>query len=382
MKPLSTNTSRMPRSGIREIMDLAWATPGCIRLEVGQPDFPSPPHVIEAACKAAREGWTKYTPNSGIPELREAIARKFERKNGINASLDTITVTPGAVCAVSTSMLALVDPGDEVLIPDPGWPNYDMMALSQNAVPVHYPLHRGTFEPDMDALDRAITERTKVMLLNTPSNPTGAVLAEEVIRNILDLASRQDLYIISDEVYEEIIFEGEHVSIGRLDSEGRVLTVSGMSKAYSMTGWRIGYVHAPAPISEVITKIQEPYVSCSCGVSQKAAEAALNGPQDCVAEMVAAYKERRDAVLDVLRDNDLYTYTPRGAFYLLLDISGTGLDSYTFARTLLQDRKVAVAPGATFGEIGASYVRVSFAASKEDLVEGITRACAYIHELS
>jgi len=372
----------MPRSGIREIMDLAWATPGCIRLEVGQPDFPSPPHVIEAACNAAREGWTKYTPNSGIPELREAIARKFRRKNGIDASIDTITVTPGAVCAMSTSLLALADPGDEVLVPDPGWPNYEMMALAQNAVPVRYPLYRGTFEPDMDALERATTERTKAMILNTPSNPTGAVLSEEVLRNILDLAAQHDLYIISDEVYEDIMFEGEHISLGSLDPEGRVLTVSGVSKAYSMTGWRIGYVHAPAPISAIITKIQEPYVSCSCGVSQKAAEAALDGPQDCIGEMVAAYRERRDAVLDVLRENDLYTYTPRGAFYLLLDISGTGLDSYTFAKTLLRERNVAVAPGETFGEIGASYVRVSFAASKEDLVEGITRACAYIRERS
>ena len=371
----------MRRSGIREIMDLAWATPGCIRLEVGQPDFPSPPHVIEAACRAAREGWTKYTPNAGIPELREAIARKFKRKNGIDASVDTITVTPGAVCAVSTSLLALLDPGDEVLIPDPGWPNYEMMALAQNAIPVHYPLHQGTFEPDMDAFERAITERTKVMIFNSPSNPTGAVLSEEVLGNILEVAAKRDLYIISDEVYEEILFEGEHVSIGRLDAEGRVLTVSGVSKAYSMTGWRIGYVHAPRRISEIITKVQEPYVSCPCGVSQKAAEAALDGPQDCVQEMVTAYRERRDAVLDVLRENDLYTYTPRGAFYLLVDISGTGIDSYAFAKTLLRKHKVAVAPGETFGEIGASYVRISFAASKEDLAEGTRRICAYIHEM-
>ena len=381
MKPLSRSTSSMRRSGIREIMDLAWATPGCIRLEVGQPDFPSPPHVIEAACRAAREGWTKYTPNAGIPELREAIARKFKRKNGIDASVDTITVTPGAVCAVSTSLLALLDPGDEVLIPDPGWPNYEMMALAQNAIPVHYPLHQGTFEPDMDAFERAITERTKVMIFNSPSNPTGAVLSEEVLGNILEVAAKRDLYIISDEVYEEILFEGEHVSIGRLDAEGRVLTVSGVSKAYSMTGWRIGYVHAPRRISEIITKVQEPYVSCPCGVSQKAAEAALDGPQDCVQEMVTAYRERRDAVLDVLRENDLYTYTPRGAFYLLVDISGTGIDSYAFAKTLLRKHKVAVAPGETFGEIGASYVRISFAASKEDLAEGTRRICAYIHEM-
>ena len=362
-------------------MDLAWATPGCIRLEVGQPDFPSPPHVIEAACRAAREGWTKYTPNAGIPELREAIARKFKRKNGIDASVDTITVTPGAVCAVSTSLLALLDPGDEVLIPDPGWPNYEMMAVAQSAIPVHYPLHQGTFEPDMGAFERAITERTKAMILNSPSNPTGAVLSEEVLGNILEVAAKRDLYIISDEVYEEILFEGEHVSIGRLDAEGRVLTVSGVSKAYSMTGWRIGYVHAPRRISEIITKVQEPYVSCPCGVSQKAAEAALDGPQDCVQEMVTAYRERRDAVLDVLRENDLYTYTPRGAFYLLVDISGTGMDSYAFAKTLLRKHKVAVAPGETFGEIGASYVRMSFAASKEDLAEGTRRICAYIHEM-
>ncbi len=383
MKPLAQNTSRMKRSGIRELMDLAWATPGAIHLEVGEPDFPTPDHIVEAACRAAMDGFTKYTPNAGITPLREAIVRKFERKNKIEVTLDNIVVTPGAVCSMATSLLALIDHEDEVLIPDPGWPNYEMMVLSQGGVPVGYPLDRDRgFKVALDAFESKISPKTKVIILNSPSNPTGGVLQEETLKSLMEIASKWDLYVISDEIYEDIIYTGEHISTARFDSDGRVLTVSGVSKSYAMTGWRIGYVAAPLHIAQVIAKIQEPYVSCPVSVSQVAAQAALEGPEDCVKDMVKAYKERRDAVLDILQVNDLYSYTPEGAFYLLVDVSRSGIDSYSFSLELLKEKKVAVAPGEAFGIAAKDYIRISFGAHKDNLIEGTNRLCDFIWQKS
>ena len=379
MKPLATTPRQMRRSGIRMIMDLAWQVPDAIHLEVGQPDFDTPEHIIEAGCRAARSGFTKYTPNAGIPSLREAIVRKLKRRNGIEVTPDHVVATPGAVTAMATSLLTLTEAGEEVLIPDPGWPNYEMAARAIGAVPVRYPLDpNADFLPDFAALEGLVTERTKVLMTNTPSNPTGAVFPEAVVRRLVEFAGEYDLYLISDEVYEDIVFEGKHVSAAPFDRDGRVISVFGFSKSYAMTGWRLGYAVAPLPIAEVITKMQEPFVSCPVAISQKAAEAALEGPQDAVREMCAAYRRRRDAAVRILKEHDLFTYSPRGAFYLLMDISGCGKDSYTFAKDLLREKKVAVAPGGTFGEIGERYIRISLATAEEHVVEGLTRVCTYI----
>lgn len=383
MKPLAKNPSSMPRSGIREIMDLAAGLPEVIHLEVGEPNFGTPRHIVEAAMKAAKGGYTKYTPNAGIPSLRQAIVEKVRQSNDIDVSMENVIVTTGGVGGMTTSIIALVEPGEEVLLPDPGWPNYVSATLCIGAIPRRYPLDakRG-FLPDVSALAEMVTERTKLLLINSPSNPTGAVFPKELVEELFEFASRHDLYLLSDEVYEHIIFEGEHVSPATLDPDGRVVSVFSFSKSYAMTGWRVGYIVASEEIASVVMKLQEPFTSCVCAVAQKAAEAALLGSQDCVREMRDSYKERRDIAVEILDSYDLLTYVPRGAFYILLDISTTGMESYAFAKALIKEQKVAVAPGGTFGELGKNYVRVALATEENHLREGLERTCTFISQLA
>lgn len=381
MKPFNHLTSSMPSSGIRKIMGLSQDVPGCIHLEVGQPDFNTPEHVLEAASKAALDGFTRYTPSAGIPELREAIARKVTEKNGFPISPNQVVVSPGAVCSLYTTLLALVEAGDEVLIPDPGWPNYMMQISCLAAAGVRYPLDssRG-FQIDFDALEKLVTPKTKLLMINTPGNPTGAVYPPETIRKIVEFARRHDIFVVSDEVYEEILFDGAHTSTGLYDEDGRVVTVFGFSKTYAVTGMRVGYtVTHNEKLVHLITKLQEPVVSCASGISQKACLAALEGPQEPFAEMVRVYKSRRDKVVDILRAKGLYRYTPSGAFYILIDISNTGMNSTDFAVDLLKTRNVAVAPGDTFGTTVDSFVRVCFATDTDQLVEGVNILCDRIN---
>lgn len=382
MKPLSRNPARMQRSGIRMVMDLAAKIPDAIHLEVGQPDFDTPAHIIEAGCEALRNGYTKYTPNAGILSLREAIVEKLRRQNDINVNVDNITISPGAVCSVATSLIALAEVGEEVLLPDPGWPNYEMMCLSLGLAFRRYPLDVSSeFVPKIDSIRELINDRTKVIIVNSPSNPTGAVFPEKTAKELVELVKEYDLYMISDEVYEEIVFEGKHTSPAAFDKDGRIVSVFGFSKSYAMTGWRLGYSVASTEISSIITKLQEPFVSCANAMTQKAAEVALKSSQDCVRMMCEAYKRRRDAAVNILKENNLFVYSPKGAFYILVDISGRGKDSYSFSIDLLEKYKVAVAPGGTFGDIGERYVRVSLATAEDQLVEGLRRICKYIGEL-
>lgn len=382
MKPFNQLTSSMPSSGIRKIMALSQDKPGCIHLEVGQPDFKTPAHVLEAAAHAALDGFTRYTPSAGIPELREAIARKVTEKNGFAIGPENVVISPGAVCSIFTSLLALVEAGDEVLIPDPGWPNYMMQMACIGAKGIRYPLDpaRG-FQIDFAALERLVTPKTKVLLINTPANPTGAVYPPDTVREIVAFARRRDLFVLSDEVYEEILFDGVHTSTGLFDTDCRVATVFGFSKTYAVTGLRVGYtVSHNEKLVHLVTKLQEPVISCAGGISQKACLAALQGPQEPFHEMVRVYRERRDAVVRILRDKGLYRYTPSGAFYILIDISKAGMNSADFAVALLREKNVAVAPGETFGETADSFVRICFAADSDKLVEGVKILCDRINE--
>ena len=381
MKQFNRFTSSMPSSGIRKIMVLSQDIEDCIHLEVGQPDFRTPEHILDAAAKTAHEGFTQYTPGAGIPELREAIAVKVGKNNGFEVGPQNIVVSPGAVCSIISTLLALVEPGDEVLVSDPAWPNYMMQMACIGATALRYPLDssRG-FQIDFDALEDLVTPKTKVMIINTPGNPTGAVFIRKIIEQIVDFVRKHDIFLISDEVYEDIIFEGEHTSAGLFNDDGRIISVFGFSKTYAVTGLRVGYVVCEENIAKLITKLQEPLVSCACGISQKACLAALEGPQEPVFEMVNAYKERRDVVIEILRKNDLYLYTPSGAFYILIDISLTGMNSTDFALELLREEKVAVAPGETFGKNADSFVRVCFATEMDKLVDGITVLCKRINE--
>jgi len=367
----------MRRSGIREVMDLAAGMSDVLHLEVGEPDFPTPRHIVEAGVAAARAGLTHYTPNAGLPELRDAIACVAGQVHGRPVSREQVVVTSGSVCGLMTSLMALVEPGDEVLIPDPGWPNYEMMVLSTGAVPVRYCLpEEHDFAPDLTALGSRVSPHTKAIIVNSPSNPTGAVFGKEIARGLVEWAREHDVYILSDEVYDQLIYEGEHYSPARWDGDERVIAVYSFSKTYAMTGWRIGYVVAPATIAGVITKLQEPVVSCASAISQKAAEIAIAGPQTCVLEMRNAYRQRRDAALTILRQAKVRATVPRGAFYVLVDVSRAASETFPFARQLLQEQRVAVAPGETFGEAGCGHVRVSLAADQRVVEEGVRRLVA------
>ena len=383
MRSFSQRAVELPRSGIREIMALSAEMENVIHLEVGQPDFDTPPHVIEATCRAAREGNTKYVANAGVPELRAAVARYFEQETGVETAVENILITQGAVMSVATAFMALLDPGDEVLLPDPGWPNYMMAVSLFGGSPVFYGLRpESQFLPSLDELEKLVTSRTRLLLLCTPSNPTGQVYGPELMHDLMVFARRHDLYVLSDEIYGEIVFDRQHASALSFDTDERSLIVTGMSKTFAMTGYRVGFTRARADYVELATKLQEPVVSCGVGFAQIAAVNALEGPQESVRAMRDAYKTRRDAALEVLRDHDLYRYTPGGAFYLLVDISSTGMDSRDFALELLREKGVAVAPGNTFGDVCRDHIRISVASPEEYVREGVRRICQMIRERS
>lgn len=352
--------------------------PGVIHLEVGQPDFPTPAHICAAAARAAEAGKTGYTPNAGLPELREALRLMLREEQGIAVTTEQIMITIGAMGALYASQQSVLEPGDQLLVPDPGYPNYRMAAELCGAAAVPYPLVAADgYQPDLDALAAAVSPRTKAIMVASPSNPTGAVMRRDRVERIVELAERHDLYLISDECYEKIVFDGRHVSPAGLGAGDRCFTVGSFSKSYAMTGWRVGYVACPKPIAPLLVKLQEATVACAPVLSQHAALAALAGPQDCVAAMVAAYRERRDLACGLLARAGLSSYRPAGAFYLLVDLPGQIDDTYAYARRLLQEADVAVAPGQTFGAGGQGRVRVSLASAPDQLREGLRRLIAF-----
>ena len=374
MYELVASRLEMPRSGIRQIHELAERLPDVVRLHIGEPSVTTPRHIIDAAFRAAQTGHTHYTPNAGLLSLRQLIAERMRQKCGNTPSTNQIVVTTGAVTAIASVLLAVADIGDEILIPDPGWPNYESMILSQAAIPKRYRLNKANgFQPDVDEMESLIGERTRAIIVNSPANPTGAVFHRKTMEQIVALAESHGLYIISDEVYDEIVFNGEHVSPFQYGSPA-VVSVYSFSKTYAMTGWRVGYAVGPEPLMALVTKLQEPLVSCASSVSQKAAEAALSGPQDFVAEMRRTYLERRDSALRLLDECNIPHVQPNGTFYLMIDLQDVAEgDPSQLAIRLLEEYRVAVAPGTTFGETSRYMVRLSLAARTEDILEGIRR---------
>lgn len=371
--------SRIPRSGIREVMDIASTLPDVIHLEVGEPDFVTPGHIVAAAAEAAARGHTGYAPNAGLTPLREALAERLTRRRGYPVPVEQVVVTNGGTGALYSSLAALISPGDEVLLPDPGWPNYVGMATLLGARPVCYPSADG-FLPDPGGIERLVGPRTRVLVLNSPSNPVGAVIPEKLMTALTELAARHGLWVVSDEVYEDMAFGGEAASACTPD--GNVITVHSFSKTYAMTGWRVGYAVAPAPVASVISKAQEPLISCVNTPAQMAALAALEGPQDCVARMRESYRERRDRVLATFDGTPVRAHTPAGAFYIWVDVSAAGRGGAEFARTLIAERGTAVVPGTAFGPSGASSIRVSVATAAESLLEGARRIVEHCGELA
>jgi aspartate aminotransferase len=376
MPALALNAERMPRSGIREVMDLAWSLPGpVIGLHVGEPSFPTPQHVRDAAAAALERGETRYAPNAGLPALRAAIAEKVGARNGLSAAAEQVVVSAGGMEALYVALSATIEAGDEVLVPDPGWPNFAMATQLLQAAPVPYPLLPGDgFLPDVARLDALVTSRTKAIVVNSPSNPLGSVLDERLAEALCRFADRHDLWLISDECYDAITFEREHVSPGAWDEQDRVVSCFSFSKTYAMTGLRVGYLVAPPPIAATAAKMQEALIACVNVPAQHAALAALEGPQDVVEEMRRTYMERRDAATALLDSRGTGYLRPQGAFYLWIDVRGrSGGDVNAWALDVLRRRGVAVAPGTTFGPAGEGWVRASLATATDELLEGLGR---------
>ena len=356
-----------------------------IGLSAGEPDFVTPVPINEAAMQAIREGFTHYTENAGMLELRQAICRKLEKDNGLTYSPEQVLCSNGAKQSVALAIYALSRPGDEILIPAPYWVSYPEMARLAGAEPVSIPTTVETnYRLDPESLERAITDRTRILILCSPSNPTGSVYTRQEMEALAAvLRKHEHVYVISDEIYEHILFDAEHVSIGALPGmKERTVTVNGFSKAYAMTGWRLGYLAAETPIVKACSKIQSQLTSAPCSITQKAGVAALAMDEGPVKEMVARFRERRDFMLDSLRSIDgVNCPTPEGAFYLFPDVSafygvttaeGRSIEnSNDLCMYLLEEYDVALVPGEAFGDPNG--VRISYAAAMADLQEAMGR---------
>ena len=380
MRP-SQPIAAMPRSGIREVMELASGIDGVIHLETGEPNFATPRHICEAAAAAAFDGFTKYTPNAGIAPLREALAAKVRDRNGIDAGAEQVVVTSGAVAGIYSSMVALVDPGAEMLLSDPSWPNYAQMMRLLKITPVHFPLRaEAGLVPQAADVEPLITERTRAIMLNSPGNPSGAVTPRSALADLMELARIHDLVVFSDEVYDEVWFDEPPAPAAPLDTDGRVITFFSFSKTYAMTGWRVGYLVTPPGVAPLIVRAQEPITSCVNAPAQMGAVAAVTGPQECVAEMRDSYRHRRDLVTEFLTGLGIPHVRPRGAFYLMIDVSGSGSSGMDFVLRLLKEKRVAVVPGDTFGPGSGRFVRISLATATEPLLEGVERLADAVEE--
>jgi aspartate aminotransferase len=355
-------------------MDRAFGLADCIRLEVGEPNFPTPQHVLDAADKAARSGKTRYTENPGIPELRARIAGIFTEDTGRDTKTEDVVVTTGAMAALYTTLMSIADPGDEVIVMSPSWPNYLMQMTLLGIRPVMISTNETNGHvPTIEQLESALTDRTKALLINSPCNPTGAVIDQAQMAEIIEFARRADIYVISDEVYDKIVYEGTHASAASHDSDGRVVCIHSFSKTYSMTGWRVGYAVAPPAIAALVRKCQEPTVSCVNAPAQYGALAALDGPQEIIGEMRDAYRERRDEVNRLLSSSGISALNPGGAFYMWIDVSSSQRSDVDFAMDLVDKHQVTVVPGSTFGPGNEDRVRISLATAPDQLYEGVRR---------
>ena len=371
------------RSTIRVLFDAADQNPDAIRLEVGEPSFTTPQHIIDAASSAAAAGYTRYGPNGGLTSLRELLVDKIQNVNGFKAAFDQVVVTPGAMNGLYSIYAALLNPGDEVLLPTPGFPNMDETVRLLGGQPVFYELERHDgYLPDPDRIASLVTPRTKALFLNTPNNPTGAVIPPERIEAILSVTTERGVWVISDEVYDQLILDDglPYLSPGSVDTSMPIISVYSFSKVYSMTGWRVGYVVAPPALAQILRTLQEPQVSCPSTISQKAAEAALTGPREPIEAMRSAYVENRDSAWTRLLELGLEGFRTQGTFYMLVDIAKSGLAPLDFSLRLLEEGGVAVAPGEVFGPGGNEVVRISLANDRENIELGLDALSSFIEK--
>ncbi|MDA2927757.1 pyridoxal phosphate-dependent aminotransferase [Acidobacteria bacterium AH-259-G07] len=347
-----------------------------VHLEIGEPDFNTPQHIVDAAVRALREGWHHYTPSSGIRELRETIAEEISSSRGIPVDAEQVVVTPGAKPIIFFSLLALVEQGDEVIYPNPGFPIYESMIEYAGARAVPIALREELdFRLDVDELFHALTPRTRMVILNSPSNPTGSVLSENDLARLAEVLAERDLVVLSDEIYSHILYQGHHQSIASFPGmKERTIILDGFSKTYAMTGWRLGYGVMRGELAQQITKLMVNSNSCTAAFTQVAGVSALKGDQAPVSEMVERFRRRRDGVLELLNQIEgVSCRTPRGAFYVFPNVRSLGLKSSELAGLLLHEAGVALLSGTSFGEYGEGYLRISYATSMEKLQEGIQR---------
>lgn len=375
MPELAPTAVAVQHSGIREIVNMVIGRPPgeVVRLEIGEPGFSTPQHIVDAGAAAAATA--RYAPSAGHMALREALVRRMARVTGVDVAPEQIIVTQGGVQACALTMTALLAPGDEVLVPDPAWPNYEMIVDMLGGRAVRYPLPAASgFVPDPDDVVARMTDRTRVLVLNSPGNPTGAVFPRDVVRALVDAAAARGIVVLSDEVYDELIFEGEAAAAITLDDQ-HVVAVHSFSKTYAMTGWRVGWAVAPTWLAPTMAKLQEPQLSCIPDLTSAGALAALEGPQDAIAEMREAYRARRDLCVELITAADIDVAVPRGAFYLMVPLA-PGVDSRLAAIDLV-DHGVSVAPGTAFGDAAGDHIRISLASEEPELREGIGRLTAW-----
>jgi aspartate aminotransferase len=347
-----------------------------IHLEIGEPDFPTPAHVIEAGKRALDQGWTKYGPTQGLPELREAIAAYVSRTRGVSVGPESVCVVPGGKPIIFFTLIALVEAGDEVIYPDPGFPIYESMIRFLGGVPVPMPLveTRG-FSFDLDLFRDRLSGRTKLVILNSPQNPTGGVIPAQDLARMAEMLRERDVMVLSDEIYSRIWYESEPASIVQFDGMlEKTVLLDGFSKTYSMTGWRLGYGAMPVWLADAVGKLMVNSNSCTASFTQRAGIAALEGTQDCVASMVAEFRRRRDVIWKGLNEIPGFRCTlPAGAFYAFPNVAGTGVPSKELADFLLNDAGVACLHGGAFGTHGEGYLRLSYANSLPNILEALDR---------
>lgn len=383
--PLAKRTDAFKESDIRRMFDLAEEQDGdLVRLEIGEPDFDTPEHIIDASVEAARAGDTHYTHNAGITELRKAIADRYARQADWDVNPDSeVAVTVGAMQAVNYALQAVADPGDEIIVPTPGWVNYFTIADLLELEAVEAPLSADKdFDLETGAIEAAINEDTSAVIINSPSNPTGRVYDGDEIREVIELAADFDAFVIADEVYDQITYDEGLDSVAAIAAEyDNIVTINSFSKTYAMTGWRVGWMVASPPIVNAARRFQQGTTTCAPSIAQHAAVEALEGPQKPIEEMIDAFARRREFVLNCIAELPAVSCpTPQGGFYAFLDITELSGSSFDVARRLLDDYGVVTVPGSGFGDHGEGYLRISFANDLDRLREGFDRIERFLED--
>ena len=382
-KPLSRAVEELKPSGIRKFFDLVSEMKDAVSLGVGEPDFDTPWHIRDEGIFALEKGKTFYTSNAGLKELREEICNYLNRRQGLSYNPNNeVLVTVGGSEAIDIGLRALINPDDEVIIPQPSYVSYEPCAVLAGARPVIINLKaENQFRLTADELKSAITEKTKVLILPFPNNPTGAIMEKKDLEEIARVVIENDIYVMSDEIYAELTYKGQHVSIASLDGmKDRTILINGFSKAYAMTGWRLGYACAPEALIKQMTKIHQFAIMCAPTTSQYAAVEALKNGDEDVNEMRLAYNQRRRFLINAFKEMKLDCFEPYGAFYVFPCIKEFGMTSEEFATRFLEEEKVAVVPGNAFGESGEGFVRISYAYSLDNLKLAIERLRNFVEK--